>query len=314
MPHDVDRILGLPPEERTLPQILHLSELLVQLLARERPEVLSELMVVANRYCRLKPRQLESLVALVQDKVQQLANVLSLDLADDLDYTQVLVQAQTQLSEVAESVARDGVSGLAADENVSRASRELATVMEHAVAGQGETNPHTEAVSTAVASEPALDDVGLMGRVTAALALSRQARTPVSLAMVAVDDYEQLVVTRGVEAGQSYVRLLETAARKLCHDRGDCLHLGDGQFAVILENHDRAKAVETGRRLIRGMHRWSELQSSRGMSAVTVSAGVATLGLTPRNFPARELIDAASRCLFAAQASGGDVLKSIDLC
>ena len=41
--------------------------------------------------------------------------------------------------------------------------------------------------------------------------------------------------------------------------------------------------------------------------------GIATLALPPKNFPAHELIDAAQRCLAAAQRSGGDSLKSIDL-
>jgi HD-like signal output (HDOD) protein/GGDEF domain-containing protein len=314
MPHDVVRVFGLPPEQRRLPQILHLAELLTQVLARERTELFGELLEVAEQYCRLKPRQLESLVAIVQEKVAQLADVLSLDLPNDRDYVQVLLQAQSQLAEVAEAVAREGTPGPALDENLSRASRQLASIVEAAVSGPGDSRAESSAAPTVVATEPALDDAALIGRVASALAACRQSRSPLSLAMVAMDDYQQLVVTRGVEGVQSLVTLLETAARRLCYQNGDCLHLGDGQFAVILEQHDRMEAIEAGRRLLRGMRQWSQLQSTRGLPAITISVGLATLRLPPKNFPPREMIDAVSRCVFAAQASGGDVLKSIDLC
>ena len=45
---------------------------------------------------------------------------------------------------------------------------------------------------------------------------------------------------------------------------------------------------------------------------LTLSAGLATLEFAPKNYPARELIDAAQRCLSGAQLSGGDTVKSIE--
>jgi hypothetical protein len=44
---------------------------------------------------------------------------------------------------------------------------------------------------------------------------------------------------------------------------------------------------------------------------MTLSAGLATLEVPPRNFQPHQLIDAAWRCLSGAQLSGGDTLKSI---
>ena len=40
---------------------------------------------------------------------------------------------------------------------------------------------------------------------------------------------------------------------------------------------------------------------------------LATVSLPPKNFPARELIDRADRCLYAARAAGGDCVKSIEI-
>jgi hypothetical protein len=54
---------------------------------------------------------------------------------------------------------------------------------------------------------------------------------------------------------------------------------------------------------------WWESQGNP--SELTLSAGLATLEFPPRNFPPRQLIDAAQRCLDGAQLSGGDTLKSI---
>jgi hypothetical protein len=45
---------------------------------------------------------------------------------------------------------------------------------------------------------------------------------------------------------------------------------------------------------------------------ITLSAGVATLALPPKNYPPQQLIDAAHRCLGGAQLSGGGNVKSIE--
>ena len=45
---------------------------------------------------------------------------------------------------------------------------------------------------------------------------------------------------------------------------------------------------------------------------VSLSAGVATLALPPKNYPPQQLIDAAQRCLGGAQLSGGGNVKSIE--
>ncbi len=46
---------------------------------------------------------------------------------------------------------------------------------------------------------------------------------------------------------------------------------------------------------------------------VTLSVGVATVALPPKNFPAEDLLAAADRCLYGSRASGGGVVKSIEI-
>ena len=57
---------------------------------------------------------------------------------------------------------------------------------------------------------------------------------------------------------------------------------------------------------------WSSQRAQAG-NGVTLSAGLATLAVPTCNFPTQELIDAAERCLFGAQASGGSTFKSLDI-
>ncbi len=92
-PRSADAIDRLPPEKQPVTQILHLAELIAQLVADAHTVVLPELLDAGRRYRGLTPTQLESLIDRLQAKVEQLAEVLTLTLPDDKDYREVLVQA-----------------------------------------------------------------------------------------------------------------------------------------------------------------------------------------------------------------------------
>ena len=47
------------------------------------------------------------------------------------------------------------------------------------------------------------------------------------------------------------------------------------------------------------------------MVNISISVGVATVSLPPKNFRPDVLLESAGRCLAAAQQSGGNTLKSI---
>ena len=46
---------------------------------------------------------------------------------------------------------------------------------------------------------------------------------------------------------------------------------------------------------------------------MTISIGVSSVALPPRNFPATELIRSAERCLGGARLAGGNAVKSIEI-
>jgi GGDEF domain-containing protein len=83
-------------------------------------------------------------------------------------------------------------------------------------------------------------------------------------------------------------------------------------FAVILPDCERPRAVQLGQQLL---DRVRQLPTSgpAADSAISVSVGVATLSLPPKNFPPDELLERAARCLYGSRASGGGVVKSIEI-
>lgn len=96
-------------------------------------------------------------------------------------------------------------------------------------------------------------------------------------------------------------------------DEGRLMQVGDDRFAVVFEGCERQPAVELARQLVRCVRQWSAEQTATQGHAISLSAGIATLAMPPKNFPCQDLIDAAERCLHGVQLSGGDSVKSIDI-
>ena len=92
-----------------------------------------------------------------------------------------------------------------------------------------------------------------------------------------------------------------------------CLQVGECRFAIVLPQCDRRAALEMGNQLVRQVRRFDVQATSDTRAGTTVSGGLATVVLPPKNFLPESLIEAASRCLHAAQISGGNALKSIEL-
>ena len=94
---------------------------------------------------------------------------------------------------------------------------------------------------------------------------------------------------------------------------GVICQLDDGLFAVLLEDCDRRRAVAQAWHVVDGARIWKYPAPTLTQTGLSVSIGLATLTMPPRNFPAEELLTAAERCLSGVQLSGGDGVKSIDI-
>jgi len=332
MPHDVERLESLPEEQRPLPQTLHVADLVAELLTSQRTDVLPELLQIARRYHDLTRKQLRLLVCSLQEKVFQLANVFSLTLPEGTDFSDVLARAHVHMAELADEATcrlarcRDETDQLWEEtRSLTEAVSELASAAPQSPAGHlaAKIQPDSDRTpGNGLGSAPAMPapmtsaqdddpDPALMGRLAAAVAASRQGRYDLTLMLVEVDNYENLILTRGPEGAALAVRTLGSAAGQLCDQQTACVQISDARFALILEDCDREQAVQTGRRFVDAVRHWSGKQTQGGVDGITVSVGIATVSVPPKNFPAQDLIEAADRCLNGTRSFGGSVVKSI---
>ncbi len=105
----------MTPAEGDLPQILHLAELLLQLVSQRQFDVLPDLLDAGKAYRGMTKSNLAALVEGLQPQVDQLAEVLTLELAEDRDYVQVLLQAHQKMAILSEQVATQPTADSADD-------------------------------------------------------------------------------------------------------------------------------------------------------------------------------------------------------
>ena len=321
--HDSKRLLDLPQDEQVLPQILHIAELIARFLTQQDAGLLDQLLNIGHQYHELSESQLETLIQSLERKVPQLAEILSLQLPGDTAYSAVLVRAHRQLAEVAADAANAMFSDIHGAESLLMQTQDLGQMVERIVgepmqagANRSRHEPHRTDRTHNMrqlhpgSAAPFLDEPGLSGLVAASVAACRQARLPISLAYVELDEYESSVVIGGMAGTQQTVDVLGRSIAGMLGDDGQCVQVHDARFAIILKGYERQAAVEAIRDLLTAVRKWSLDKSQRGRTTVSISAGLATLSMPPKNFPARELMDAAEHCLDGAQLSGGDGLKS----
>ena len=339
-----------PPRtsRKALPQIVHLAELTARLLVDGSSAALSELLQVGNRYRQLSQTQLEGLVDTLDEKVRHLADVLSLQLPQGVEYRDVLVQAQTRLADIAADVAGDLLRrqqeqaqieeslltelqtlSQSLTEPQRRAARpaSVPSASEEKGAREGESllvaHPVPGRHKAPTASHPAaqrspgLQRTGedptstLISHLGTAVAACRQARCSLSLLLIEMNQGDQILLSRGSETLDLHRRLLLALCEKMEHPGMVCFPQGEYGLAVVLPDCERRQVVEMGNRLVDDVRRVSSRAGSD--KAMTVSAGAATVALPPKNFLAESLFQAAARCLNGSRTSGGSVLKSIEI-
>lgn len=424
-------IAQLPMAERALPQILHLAELLAGLLTENRSDLLPVLLEDGSRFHHLSHSQLATLVNSLQQRVEELADVLVLELPEGSDYNSVLREAQERMSAVAADVAGELLNARTADlasdseallgeiQTLSAAVRDVSRSAQMVKEHIGKTAPRfaelppirsglpespvpsgalppADAIS-AMSHEPAAElakpprprtrtpsagpaagaakfgswspdsshaaprvagpeqvsgphlgrqhsakpgsapadaggqsngtqhcspsanvgqsDPALLGALATMASSCRQSRCPLSLLLLEVDRFSELVLTRGPQGAQRIVGLLATFCHGVKPRDAVWRQIRDDRFALIVPDHDRQASVELGYQLLRDIRRLGIGATAVGepTPSVTVSIGVAAVSLPPKNFAPQDLVDSSERCLHAVRLSGGNALKSIEL-
>jgi diguanylate cyclase (GGDEF)-like protein len=339
-----ETIATLSEREQRLASVVRLADLLTNILVDRRSSSLGELMEFVRHQYGWTAGQVTGLVNELEAKVTQLADVLSLSLPGGTSYTDVLVAAQRQLAGAAASVVPDVVRANRAREAASRYTSDgfdeiydqtlsLTDAMQSFLAGSGNGSasassspqetvkprradgPRTSVrpaigsgQPTQVSATPALE-----GRLTAAVAACRASREPLSVLIVAIDRLGELAFALGPQKLPKAAELIATVCRKIDHPAVECLATGDGVWAVLLPNSDRNQSVAIASDITMTVQRLAQSRTDDAWSKLSASIGVATVVLPPRNFPANTLVEKASRCLYGAQASGGNCVKSIEI-
>lgn len=147
----------------------------------------------------------------------------------------------------------------------------------------------------------------------AAVAGCRRRRTALSLLLVEIDAFDELSLDVGPKQAARLARAIGESAARLTGEQLVCVEFGDCRLALIVENCDRQQAVMAGRQLVDAIHHRRFTPGGANGLGVTLSIGVSTVSVPARNFPSRDLVDAAERCLGGARSAGGDAVKSIEI-
>ncbi|MCU0878829.1 MAG: HDOD domain-containing protein [Pirellulaceae bacterium] len=333
VPLRVEQIERLEGHCRRLPQLLHLAELLAQLIERPYGSALHELLEAGAAYFQLTIEKLRPVVSELELKVADLADVLALELPTGETYLDLLAAAQSRLSELTlpmvAAQTHQQPEGALLD-----LTDELRCEM-RAILGRPAPKRPAESItgsrvripspdSAALASRPrriarASDqsslacEVGFMTQVSAAIGRCRAARMPVSLLLVAVDHHSELLLQLGPGGVADLLHWLQRDLAEWLGERASAQPIGQATFGVILEQCSRNDAVSAARHALAAMKSWSLPGGLDLDIAPSLSAGIASLTLPPKNFLAESLLDGAQRCLAGAQLSGGGSVKSIEL-
>jgi len=339
VPHDQRRVMQLAPEQQPLPQVLHLADLLARLVEQPFGPALHELLQAGDIYCGLNFDRLKPIVAALQNKVADLAEVLALELPAGERYTDLLVAAQARLADLTISAVAEIAAGSPEDDLLNltgQLRREMRAIAHGSRTAANRQSPNygrragddvlavssprppaasagpPMSLSSPAVLTPASAEPGLAGRVAAATNRCRLARGPLSLALVAVDQYPQLLLQLGPGGTADLLHWLQIDLSGWSGQRTGATQVGEATFALLWENCPRSDAVETVRQVLQQVKTWRMPGSIGQEIDISLSAGVATLALPPKNFPPQQLIDAVQRCLSGVQLSGGGAVKSIE--
>jgi len=317
-----------------LARILHLAELLAQLVGQRRVEVLAELLEAGGAYRDLTKGRLMVIVEKLQPQVEQLADVLSVELAGDQSYVEVLISAHDQMASLTEELAGQLRHHRSEDEvytELLQEAQELTFAMQSFLEGKAQCDetaggdrqwnnwhaPHErtqgERDSADTSSENSVGIVALLKHLSAAVSLCRARRQELSLLLMEVNGANVLATTDN-DTSSLLRRALEQSCRSWTDGGPDVLSITASQLAVVMPDCERRAAVSIANDVLSQLADLAERDdSTTAIHAATLSAGVATVAAVPKNFDPWRLVESAERCLYAARSCNTNTVKSIEI-
>jgi hypothetical protein len=339
-PRDVRKWAKSKADHAHVVRVLHLAELVTQLVAQRRLSVLPDLLEAGAAYCSLDKPGLNDFIGTLEPKVKQLGSVLSLNVKDFGGYVHMLTQAHERMSRLAESVAGTLSHALAADAATPIESepdemqalllaRQLRASFEEffsepgsarqadgeylasesTEAGVGEPYQPLLAESRGRRRRPLGEQDDLAIRLTLAVGRCRSLRQPLNLALVAIEPANDYTTADQMRME----RLLEATCQEFVDGHCESIERpGELRRVLLLTNRERMAAVGVARQVVERLRRSAaKMQHAGLMEACVMAAGVASVATPAKNFRPLSLLETAERCLAAALASGG--VKSLEV-
>ncbi|MEK6643011.1 MAG: diguanylate cyclase, partial [Planctomycetota bacterium] len=224
---------------------------------------------------------------------EQTAALLGETLPDDLDVTELLGQANAQLTAAA-GQAEDQVNTVVAQRQVLEAKQAELTSVLGEVTKRASIDPLTGVLNRGALCEA----------VSALVSGAATLKTPLCIAFLDVDNFKKLNDTYGHKTGDDVLKAVAAAVAKVAGGAGFAGRYGGEEFVAVMPGLAQHEAQAFGESIcaaIRGI----DFQAYQLSSPVTVSVGVA------QGFPNAELgVDglfaAADAWMYKAKKSGKD--------
>jgi hypothetical protein len=329
MPKRIAKLARLESPEGDLPQVVHLSELLMQLVGQGRLQVLPELLEAGKCYRGMTKSKLAALVEVLQPSVDQLGQALSLELTEERDYKQTLLEAHEQMAKLSEQLAGRPATGssdepaysqlLAHSSDLSGAMQDFlnrgGSVNTSLIEGSGAArreSPNHYSISTITAPAMLTPTSTFVNTLLWAANRCRDRREELSLLILEPNvphgAGEQLRL-----ASQQARRALESACASLDRKNVTLVSLSELRTAAILLNCERRAAIAAAQSAISKFAQSFVSPTENDHGSATLGIGVATASVIPKNFDPGRMIERGARCLSAARACGISAVKSIEV-
>jgi HD-like signal output (HDOD) protein/GGDEF domain-containing protein len=327
-----DRYEKLDAPDSLLPRAVYLGGLIADVVVDGKHACLPALVndrhgeesTATDRY-RLTDEGLKLLVERVNERVADLAAALSFELPDGQDYRDVLVAAYDRL-ELSTALAcyvnkfNDSAELPRIRQRLRKPEKRDATNSQEPTrkkpslrSDAGDPRKHVRPATRSAARPPqeASPEARLLDRLATVVTLCRQARCALSLVLLELDRFKDIVSLQSPADTSRVLGRLQSAADTVDHPGAVCTRLSDSRLALVIADCDRSGAVAVGQQILRGICPTPGADMAAA-GTPTLSIGIATVTMASKNFPPADLLTAATRCLDAAQLSGGNTLKSID--
>ena len=323
-PRTLPRVLALRSHEHPLAGVLYLADLAAEFLVTARPSKLEALLTAAAQLKNLSCDDMQQSIGEFEVEAAQLAELFQIAPPKSGSFEQMFSQAQASLAELAES------SLLGNDDrqlnDVLRQATDLQAELGRAVSAsicrtESAAGPQRRGDAGRASQRPPVvrppgrvrGETGLATRTAVAIERCRAERCPLSLVLVAIHNYSEVLIDVGPALAEQLVHWLSRECYSAVDQAENMIAVGDAKFAILLTDHDRRAAASTARLLLDAGRLFIRQSVATASRPIKLSLGVATVVLPPRNFLERDLIEAARRCLQAADNSGGDAVKSIEI-